>query len=283
MASLSSSPMKATTGHGSGGRLTQQLTRRILDIFQPNMFQMGDCAFIGGDMAISTDGFTVFPHDFPGGDIGKLAVCGSANDLAVRGARPLFLTLALIIEEGLDLADLDRYMGSAARAAGEGGIQLVAGDTKVVPHGAADKLFITTCAVGKRESPHVLQTSNLREGDILILSTSPGRHGAALAAARFGLSAPELLSDCALLWRALKPLWDFSELRWRRLWVLRSKRRLSPPTGRSTPFATSWGSIACTWRRRAVFSLPPRPNARRNVWPSFTEAPCAGTRRSSAV
>jgi hydrogenase expression/formation protein HypE len=205
--------MKATTGHGSGGRLTQQLTRRILDIFQPNRFQMEDCAFIGGDMAISTDGFTVFPHDFPGGDIGKLAVCGSANDLAVRGARPLFLTLALIIEEGLDLADLDRYMGSAARAAGEGGIQLAAGDTKVVPHGAADKLFITTCAVGKRESSHVLQTSNLREDDILILSTSPGRHGAALAAARFGLSAPELLSDCALLWRALKPLWDFSELR----------------------------------------------------------------------
>jgi hydrogenase expression/formation protein HypE len=218
--------MKATTGHGSGGRLTQQLTRRILDRFETDAgnralqdgfrqdaFQMEDCAFIGGGMAISTDGFTVFPQDFPGGDIGKLAVCGSANDLAVRGARPLFLTLALIIEEGLDLADLDRYMESAARTADGGGIRLVAGDTKVVPHGAADKLFVTTCAVGKRESPHILQTSNLRDGDILILSTSPGRHGAALAAARFGLRVPGLLSDCALLWTALMPLWDFSELR----------------------------------------------------------------------
>ena len=222
--------MKVTAGHGSGGRLTQQLTRRILDCFEADSqnrfqgslqntqntqktFQMEDCAFIGDDVAVSTDGFTVFPHDFPGGDIGKLAVCGSANDLAVRGVRPLFLTLALIIEEGLDLADLDRYVQSAARAAHEGGIQLVAGDTKVVPHGAADKLFVTTCAIGKRESSHILQTSNLRDGDTLILSTSPGRHGAALAAARFGLNAPGLLSDCALLWTALKPLLGFSALR----------------------------------------------------------------------
>ncbi|MDR2179095.1 MAG: hydrogenase expression/formation protein HypE [Synergistaceae bacterium] len=232
--------------------MTQQLTRRILDLFNfqiedsnlqikdPNLqiedsnlqiedsnfqtedsnfqvrdlnFQMEDCAFIGEGMAVSTDGFTVFPHDFPGGDIGKLAVCGSANDLAVRGVRPQFLTLALIIEEGLALADLDRYMQSAAQVAREGGIRLVAGDTKVVPRGAADKLFVTTCAIGKRESPHILQTSNLRDGDVLILSTSPGRHGAALAAARFGLEAPGLVSDCALLWRTLRPLWDFNGLR----------------------------------------------------------------------
>ncbi|MDR1977889.1 MAG: hydrogenase expression/formation protein HypE [Synergistaceae bacterium] len=226
MASLPSiKAIKATAGHGSGGRLTQQLTRRILAHFETpapqgeqapafqHTFQMEDCAFIGGDMAVSTDGFTVFPHDFPGGNIGKLAVCGSANDLAVRGVRPLFLTLALIIEEGLDLDDLDRYMESAAETAREGGIELVAGDTKVVPHGAADKLFVTTCAIGKKESPHTLQTSNLREGDLLILSTSPGRHGAALAAARVGLGAPGLLSDCALLWPALSPLLPFPELR----------------------------------------------------------------------
>jgi hydrogenase expression/formation protein HypE len=165
------------------------------------------------------DGFTVSPHDFPGGDIGKLAVCGSANDLAVRGVRPLFLTLSLIIEEGLELAVLDRYMESAARMAKEGGIRLVAGDTKVVPRGAADKLFITTCAVGKKgkkgkkASSANLQTSNLKEGDVLILSTSPGRHGAALAAARFGMNAPGLLSDCALLWPALEPLLKFDGLR----------------------------------------------------------------------
>jgi hydrogenase expression/formation protein HypE len=174
---------------------------------------MEDCAFIGDDVAVSIDGFTVFPLDFPGGDIGKLAVCGSANDLAVRGVEPLFLTLSLIIEEGLDLSVLDRYMASAAQTAREGGMTLVAGDTKVVPHGAADKLFLTTCALGKKLSRQILQTSNLREGDALILSTSPGRHGAALAAARFGLEAPGLVSDCALLWPGLKPLLDFPELR----------------------------------------------------------------------
>jgi len=202
-----------TSGHGSGGRLTQRLTGRILEHFGTVDFQMEDCAFIGGGFAVSMDGFTVSPQDFPGGDIGKLAVCGSANDLAVRGVRPLYLTLSLIIEEGLETAVLDRYMESAARTAKEGGIKLIAGDTKVVPGGAADKLFITTCAIGEKMSPTVLQTSNLKEGDVLILSTSPGRHGAALAAARFGLNAPGLTSDCALLWPALSPLMEFGGLR----------------------------------------------------------------------
>ena len=199
--------------------MTQQLTRRILEHFdQPvQAFQMEDCAFIdNGETAISMDGFTVSPLEFPGGDIGKLSVCGSANDLAVRGVEPLFLTLSLIIEEGLDLSVLDHYMESAARTAREGKINLIAGDTKVVPHGTADKLFITTCAIGKRasaETPVILQTSNLRTGDALILSTSPGRHGAALAAARFELNAPGLTSDCALLWPVLKPLLSLEGLR----------------------------------------------------------------------
>ncbi|MDR3265164.1 MAG: hypothetical protein LBT15_04035, partial [Synergistaceae bacterium] len=206
-----------TSGHGSGGRLTQQLTRSILAHFDTTGFEkndlkmkdfeMEDCAFLDGaggdataaDLAVTMDGFTVSPHDFPGGNIGKLAVCGSANDLAVRGVEPLWLTLSLIIEEGLDFAVLDRYMESAARTAREGGIRLVAGDTKVVPHGMADKIFIAACATGRRVSQGILRTSNLRESDALILSTSPGRHGAALAAARFNLDAPGLTSDCALL------------------------------------------------------------------------------------
>lgn len=205
-----------TSGHGSGGRLTQQLTKKILSHFDTAGFEMEDCTFIGDDTAVSMDGFTVFPHEFPGGDIGKLAVCGSANDLAVRGVKPLFLTLALIIEEGLELAALERYMESAARTARDGGIKLIAGDTKVVPHGAADKLFMTTCAIGKKSGKAASQNlsmSNLRPGDVLILSTSPGRHGAALAAARFNLGAPGLTSDCALLWPALSPLLRFDGLR----------------------------------------------------------------------
>ncbi|MDR1874306.1 MAG: hydrogenase expression/formation protein HypE [Synergistaceae bacterium] len=216
-----------TSGHGSGGRLTQQLTRSILAHFEMagfetpdkiSKFEMEDCAFIGddagaSDMAVTMDGFTVSPHDFPGGNIGKLAVCGVANDLAVRGVEPLYLTLSLIIEEGLDFAVLDRYMKSSAHTAREGGMRLIAGDTKVVPHGMADKIFIAACAMGKRASRQVLGTGNLREGDILILSTSPGRHGAALAAARFDLDAPGLVSDCALLWPTLKPLLRFDGLR----------------------------------------------------------------------
>lgn len=206
-------PVSITTGHGSGGRLTQQLTQSLLRRFDLDGFQMEDCAFIGDDMAVSMDGFTVFPLDFPGGDIGKLAVCGSANDLAVRGVKPLFLTLSLIIEEGMEMHVLQRYMDSAAETARSGGIRLVAGDTKVVPHGSADKLFLTTCAIGKKSFPKLLQSANLREGDVLILSTAPGRHGAALAAARFKLDAPALKSDCALLWPVLNPLSVFDGLR----------------------------------------------------------------------
>ncbi|MDR3230161.1 MAG: hydrogenase expression/formation protein HypE, partial [Synergistaceae bacterium] len=123
------------------------------------------------------------------------------------------LTLSLIIEEGLEFAVLDRYMESAAQTAREGGIRLAGGDTKVVPHGMADKIFIAACATGRRVSQKILQTSNLREGDILILSTSPGRHGAALAAVRFNLDAPGLISDCALLFPALKPLLELDGLR----------------------------------------------------------------------
>jgi hydrogenase expression/formation protein HypE len=207
-----------TSGHGSGGRLTQKLTERILSRFETEGFEMEDCAFLdkGGndaDIAVTMDGFTVSPQDFPGGDIGKLAVCGSSNDLAVRGVEPRWLTLSLIIEEGLEFSLLDRYMESAARTAKEGNIRLIAGDTKVVPHGMADKIFIAACAMGKKMSSRTLQTSNLRQGDVLILSTSPGRHGAALAAARFNIAAPGLTSDCALLWPSLKPLMALDGLR----------------------------------------------------------------------
>lgn len=206
-------PISITTGHGSGGRLTQHLTQAILKHFDLDGFQMEDSAFISTDLAVSMDGYTVFPLDFPGGNIGKLAVCGSANDLAVRGVEPLFLTLSLIIEEGLEMRQLEHYMQSAAQTARDGGIHLVAGDTKVVPRGSADKLFITTCALGRKITPLLLQTSNLREGDSLILTTAPGRHGAALAATRFNIEALDLKSDCALLWPILKPLTGLSGLR----------------------------------------------------------------------
>ncbi|MCL1940663.1 MAG: hydrogenase expression/formation protein HypE [Synergistaceae bacterium] len=202
-----------TLGHGSGGRLTQQLTSSIIKNFEITDFESEDCAWINENMAVATDGFTVTPLSFPGGDIGKLAVCGSTNDLAVRGVRPDMLTLSLIIEEGLDMEQFASFMKSAADTCKLTDTRLIAGDTKVVPKGAADKLFITTCAIGKRMSVNKLGAANIREGDRLILTTSPGRHGSVLAAVRFGIEAPNLTSDCAPLWPALSPLLDLDGLR----------------------------------------------------------------------
>lgn len=202
-----------TTGHGSGGRLTQQLTSSVLKHFDLKGFEPEDCAWISDDMAIAMDGFTVDPLSFPGGDIGKLAVCGSVNDLAVRGVKPDMLTMSLIIEEGLPTEELHQYMQSAADVCKTLGTRLIGGDTKVVPKGTADKLFITTCAVGTRMTEAKLGAANLRADDALILSASPGRHGAMLAGLRFGLDAPGLKSDCAPLWPALKPILGMSGLR----------------------------------------------------------------------
>jgi hydrogenase expression/formation protein HypE len=173
---------------------------------------MEDCAFIDGRTAITIDGFTVSPNDFPGGDIGKLAVCGSTNDLAVRGVRPRFLTMSVVLEEGLPFSDLDRWMESAASVCRQLDVALVAGDTKVVPRGAVDAIFISTCAVGDRVSRHILGAANLRVGDAIMISSAPGLHGAALAAARFGLKT-DLLSDCAPLWPSLSPIVELPGLR----------------------------------------------------------------------
>ena len=206
MVSMEQKFSAVTIGHGSGGRLTQQLTNSILENFELTNFEPEDCAWINGDMAVAMDGFTVTPLTFPGGDIGKLAVCGSTNDLAVRGVSPDMLTLSLIIEEGMDMEQLIGFMKSAADVCKITNTRLIAGDTKVVPRGTADKLFITTCAIGKRLSKNKLGTANIKADDLLILTTSPGIHGSVLAALRFGLEAPELMSDCAPLWTSLFPL-----------------------------------------------------------------------------
>jgi len=201
-----------TTSHGSGGRLTQQLTSSIISNFELRNFEAEDCAWINEDMAVAMDGFTVSPLTFPGGDIGKLAVCGSTNDLAVRGVRPDMLTLSLIIEEGMDMGQFLGYMKSAADVCKILNTNLIAGDTKVVPVGTADKLYITTCAIGKRISKNKLGIANIKAKDNLILTTCPGIHGSVLAAIRFGIETPELVSDCAPLWPSLVPLLDLDGL-----------------------------------------------------------------------
>lgn len=203
-------------GEGSGGRLTADLVASVIKNFAACDGQKGgceDCTFIEGNLAVTTDGFTVSPRFFPGGDMGHLAVCGATNDLAVRGVRPQWLTLGMIIEEGLPRAELLRLVQSAARQCEALGATLAAGDTKVVPRGACEGVFFNVTALGRAVTPRPLGMNRLQLGDTLILSTPPGRHGAVIAALRYGLDRGGLESDCAALWPLLEPLLPLDGLR----------------------------------------------------------------------
>ncbi len=192
-------------GHGSGGRLTAQLVR---DLFLPAfdnpvlrklddqaVFELGQSR-----VALTTDSFVVTPLFFPGGDIGRLAVNGTVNDLAMSGARPLYLSAAFIMEEGLPLEDLTRVTQSMADAASKAGVAIVTGDTKVVNRGSADKLFITTAGVGIVPDGLSISASNAQPGDVVIVSGNIGDHGMAVWSTREGLEFEgELLSDTAPL------------------------------------------------------------------------------------
>lgn len=204
-----------TLGHGSGGRLSGDLARRIACAFAPEgpPQEMEDSALLPEGWGVTLDGFTVTPRTFPGGNLGKLAVCGAVNDLAVRGVRPRYLCLGVIAEEGFPEDELMEHMASAAEVCAELHLRLVAGDTKVVPRGTADGLFLTTCAWGTPQRPDALGMTRLRPGDVLLLTGAPGRHGATIAAARYGLDAPGLESDCAPLGALLEPLYDLPGLR----------------------------------------------------------------------
>lgn len=175
--------------HGEGGRATRQfIEQHILPRFDNRWLNsLGDAAQLelsGDSIAMTTDSFVVSPLFFPGGDIGSLAVHGTLNDLAVSGARPRWLTMSLIIEEGFPIPALDRILQSAAAAAENAGVAIVAGDTKVVPKGAADGLFITATGVGQFVDKPFVGPSALVPGDELIVSGPIGRHGIAVLVAR---------------------------------------------------------------------------------------------------
>jgi hydrogenase expression/formation protein HypE len=179
-------------GHGSGGRLTADLIEKLfLPAFRnPHLEQLNDQAVVpvrGGRVAFTTDAFVVTPLFFPGGDIGRLAVNGTINDLAMSGARPLYLSAAFILEEGLPVADLDRIVRSMAEACRSAGVLLVTGDTKVVNRGHGDKVFITTSGLGVIERDIVLSADQARVGDRVILSGTVADHGMAIMASREGL------------------------------------------------------------------------------------------------
>jgi hydrogenase expression/formation protein HypE len=192
-------------GHGSGGKLTSELIEKIfLPAFgNPILDKLDDQAvlIIGGTrLAFTTDSFVVTPIFFPGGDIGRLAVHGTVNDLAMSGARPLYLSAAFILEEGLAVEELRRVVESMRTAAAEAGVQFVTGDTKVVNRGKADQIFITTTGIGVVEHDVNISANRAQPGDCILLSGTIGDHGMAIMSQRENLEFEgEIGSDCASL------------------------------------------------------------------------------------
>jgi len=201
-------------GHGSGGALTNELIR---DVFQgafgnPILDELLDAAVLevgGGRIAFTTDSFVVDPIFFPGGDIGKIAVCGTVNDLAVSGARPLYLSAGFIIEEGLPVSDLRRIAASMRDAAQAAGVHIVTGDTKVVGRGSADKVFINTAGIGVIPEGKLLSPRSIEPGDLVLISGTMGDHGLTILAQREGLSfSTPVESDCTPLNRITAAILD---------------------------------------------------------------------------
>lgn len=195
---------KILLAHGSGGKLAHELVEKsfVKALANPLLARLDDSAVfdLSGRLAFTTDSYVVSPIFFPGGDIGRLAVCGTVNDLAMSGARPLYLSLSFIIEEGFLKSELDKVVNSVQKTAEEAGVEIVTGDTKVVPRGSADKLFINTAGVGIIAEGVNSSGSNARAGDRVILSGTIGDHGIAVISQREGLSfSTNLKSDCAPL------------------------------------------------------------------------------------
>lgn len=203
--------MKTTTGnlservelsHGSGGRATSRLVRELFlkHLGNPALEALDDGAVLelSGRLAVSTDAFVVDPLFFPGGDIGKLSVCGTVNDVAMCGAVPKALAAAFVIEEGLELAVLERVVASMAEQARACNVAVVTGDTKVVPHGRGGGIFITTTGVGEVLPGVSVSGHRARPGDRVLLSGPVGDHGTTILAVRAGIElGGSLRSDCA--------------------------------------------------------------------------------------
>lgn len=192
--------MKITMAHGSGGRETGKLIREIFEANFRNeiLSRMEDSAVVEGSgrIAVTTDSFVVTPLFFPGGDIGRLSVCGTVNDLLMSGALPRYLTCGFIIEEGADSEELSRIAASMAQTAREAGVLLVAGDTKVVE--GSGGVYINTAGVGFVPEDAHISASNCREGDAVLVSGYLGEHHAAILSSRMGIEN-EIVSDCAPL------------------------------------------------------------------------------------
>ena len=202
-----------TLAHGAGGRQTSELIDRIFKAHFSNPDLTADDAAVleapKGRIAMTTDGFIVSPSFFPGGNIGKLSICGTVNDLACMGAKPLYLSCAFVIEEGFPMEKLEEIAAAMEKTAKEAGVKIVSGDTKVAGRGQVDGVFITTTGVG--EIPDDVHTSGAlaAPGDAVIVSGDIGRHGCTILLQRedFGIDA-NVTSDCAPLWGTVKAMLD---------------------------------------------------------------------------
>ena len=203
-----------TVAHGGGGRLMQELLAHIIGpiLDDEELCKCDDAAIVPkvlGALALTTDSFVVQPLFFPGGNIGSLAIHGTINDLAMRGARPLYITVGSIIEEGLPRNTLLEIFRSLASAARESGVRIVAGDTKVVERGRGDKLFLNTTGIGVVETKIPITPIRISLGDNIIISGDIGRHAIAVMAARASITFREpVLSDSAPLWSIVRALLD---------------------------------------------------------------------------
>jgi hydrogenase expression/formation protein HypE len=186
-------PARVQLGHGSGGKLSAALLRErfLPHLGNPYLAQLGDGAVVpigGRELVVSTDTFVVSPLEFPGGNIGALAVHGTLNDVAMMGARPMYLTAGFVLEEGLPFETLDRVVSTMAEAANLAGVPLVTGDTKVVERGKADGLYLNTTGIGLLDPDFRPAPNRARSGDLVVVSGAIGRHGMAVMAVREGLA-----------------------------------------------------------------------------------------------
>lgn len=210
---------KILLGHGSGGKLSHELIDKLFVLYFSNdiLDNQTDASVLdiqSQSISFTTDSFVVDPVFFPGGNIGKLAVCGTVNDLAVSGAKPLYLSSAFIIEEGLPIEDLEKIVASMAEEAKKAGVKIVTGDTKVVDKGKCDKVFINTAGIGtiQENRKHIGTGINIKPGDKIIINGTVGDHGIAVMSARNDLkiSSP-VLSDCACLHKLIDKAFEVSD------------------------------------------------------------------------
>ena len=198
-----------TMAHGAGGKQTSELIDSVFAAHFSNDDLTADDAAVlvppKGKMAVSTDGFIVSPAFFPGGNIGKLSICGTVNDLACMGAKPMYLTCAFVIEEGFPMEKLEEIAASMETTAKEAGVHIVSGDTKVAGKGQVDGVFITTTGMGQIEEGVNVAGTYAKPGDAIIVTGDIGRHGCTILLARedFGIDA-DVTSDCAPLWKTVE-------------------------------------------------------------------------------